>query len=163
MTKSTIRTYDDLLEEKARLKALLQAQKELVHQDFLQIKEEFQPVRNAISFVGKFTTRDKSNPLLTTATETIIDLVVKRLILSKSGWLTKMVVPFLAKNISSHFVAGNQGKIFASIFSLFSKKHKDADAGDGLEEEEEDLTEEEFRPGRAAAPMPEEPLEERAI
>ena len=111
-TSTTIRTYNDLLAEKERLKVLLQAQKAVIRQDVEEIKAELQPVKNAISMVVKFTTSDKSNPLLTGATETIIDLVVKRMILSRTGWLTKLVVPFLMKNVSSHLVNANQGKIF---------------------------------------------------
>ncbi|MBO9659253.1 MAG: hypothetical protein J7527_10555, partial [Chitinophagaceae bacterium] len=124
-TSTTIRTYDDLLTEKERLKALLQAQKAVIRQDVEEIKAELQPVKNAISMVGKFTTRDKSNPLLTGATETIIDIVVKRLILSRTGWLTKLVVPFIMKNVSSHLVNANQGKIFSKLFSFFGKKKSD--------------------------------------
>lgn len=159
-TSTTIRTYDDLLAEKTRLKALLQVQKAVIRQDVEEIKVELQPVKNAISMVGKFTTRDKSNPLLTGATETIIDLVVKRMILSRTGWLTKLVVPFIMKNVSSHLVNANQGKIFSKLFSFFGKKKSD----DIHDEEFED--DEPVVPGeavRSAKPEPEEPVEERAV
>jgi hypothetical protein len=56
----TIRTYDDLLREKQRLTALLQAQKELVRQDVQSIKQELAPVKKAIEWVGRLTTRDRN-------------------------------------------------------------------------------------------------------
>ena len=93
-----INNYNDLLAEKARLKLLLQAQKELVRQDIRDIKEEFAPLKAAVSVVGKFTSRKKGNWLLTSAADKVIDLLVKKLILSRSGWLTKLAVPFLMKN-----------------------------------------------------------------
>lgn len=148
MTKPTIATYDDLLQEKARLKALLQAQKDLVRQDIQQIKQELAPVKSAISMVGKFATRDNSNVLLTTAAEGVIDLVFRRLILARAGWFTKMAIPFLMKNFSSHVVNDNKDKLFAKLFSWFGKKKS----------KEEDA--QAFANGPAE---PEEPVEERAV
>lgn len=144
MTKPRITTYEELLQEKARLEALLQAQKEPVRQDIEEIKLELAPVQSAISMVGKFATRDKRNLLLTTATEGIIDLVVKKLILARSGWLTKLVVPFLMKNFSSHFVADNKDKWLAQLFAWVSKR-----SANGAEADE--------------SAEPEEPVEEKAV
>ncbi|MET0465433.1 MAG: hypothetical protein ABW007_19890 [Chitinophagaceae bacterium] len=159
-TSTTIRTYNDLLTEKERLKALLQAQKQVLRQDVEDIKAELQPVKHAISVVGKFTTRDKSNPLLTSATESIIDLVVKRMLLARTGWLTKLVVPFLMKNVSSHLVNANQGKIFSKLFSFLGKKKTDDIDTDEFEQGEPVAP---VRPRRSGKPEPEEPVEERAV
>lgn len=162
--KPTIRTYNDLLAEKARLKELLQAQKELVRADVEEIKMELQPVKNAIGVIGKFTTRDKSNPLLTSATEGLIDLVVRKMILSRSGWLTKIVVPFLMKNVSSHLVNENQGAIFSKLFSLFSKKKKHGEPdSDDDEDEIDDFPVEPARARQNGQSESEEPVEEKAI
>lgn len=137
MTNPRITTYEDLLQEKERLKALLQAQKELVRHDIEEIKEQLAPVKSAISLVSKFATRDKSNLLLTTATEGIIDLVVKKLILSRAGWITKLVVPFLMKNFSSHVVADNKDKWISQLFSWIGKKNANgSSAGEAAEPEE---------------------------
>ena len=143
MTKP-IRTYDDLLEEKARLKLLLSAQKELVRQDINQLKQELVPVQKAISMVGKFATKDNRNWILTTAADTIIDLVIRKMVLSKAGFITKLVVPFIMKNFSSHVIADNKDKIINKLSSLFGKKHENgkmpvsAEEKKPLAEEEED-------------------------
>jgi hypothetical protein len=123
MTKR-ITSYNDLLEEKERLKALLQAQKELIREDVSEIKEELRPVREAAGVIGKFISRDNSNPLLTMGTNTAVDLLVRKLILSRAGWFGKLIIPFLVKNYASHFVTDNIGTIKDKLFSLFSKKHK---------------------------------------
>lgn len=123
MTKR-INTYNDLLEEKGRLKKLLQAQKELIKEDVNEIKEELRPVREAAGVVGKFITRDHSNPLLTMGTDVAIDLIIRKFILSKAGWFGKLVIPFLVKNFTSHVVTDNIGSIKDKLFSVFSKKHK---------------------------------------
>lgn len=121
MTKP-IRTYEDLLEEKARLKLLLSAQKELVRQDINVIKQEFAPLKSAISVVGKLTTKENRNGMLTIAADTIIDMVLKKIILSKAGFITKLVVPFVMKNFSSHVIADNKDRIISKLSSWFSKK-----------------------------------------
>jgi hypothetical protein len=118
-----IRTYEDLLEEKARLKLLLSAQKELVRQDINELKQDLVPVRRAISMVGKFATKDNRNNLLTTAADTIIDIVVRNMVLSKAGFLTKLIVPFFMKNFSSHVITDNKDKIISKLSSWFGKNN----------------------------------------
>ncbi|MDF2383812.1 hypothetical protein JMG10_20190 [Nostoc ellipsosporum NOK] len=137
MTKR-IQTYDDLVEEKQRLKVLLKAQKELIHQDVQEIKAELEPIRSAISIAGKFFSRDTSNPLMNLGLNRVIDFVMKRVLLSKTGWFTKLAVPFIMKNYSSHFVEENKGKLFSWITSLFNKKKN---SNGQHEEDEEDLEE----------------------
>jgi hypothetical protein len=142
MTKP-IRTYKELLEEKERLKLLLSAQKELVRQDINEIKQELEPVRSAISSAGKFFTKDKTSWALSAAADTIIDIVVRRMILSRAGWITKIVVPFFMKNLSSHVIAGNKDKILSKLSSWFGIKSSNGKLGkterkEFFAEEEED-------------------------
>jgi len=144
MTKR-IDSYEDLLKEQARLQLLLDAQKELVRADINQIKAEFvTPVRSALSYIGKFATKEKGNWMLTTAADTIIDIVFKRMVLSKAGWVTKLVVPFFMKNFSSHVIADNKDKIVNKLFSWFGKKQENGEMTastaekENLYEEEED-------------------------
>lgn len=143
MTKP-IRTYEDLLEEKARLKLLLNAQKELVRQDINQLKQELAPVRSAISMVGKLTTKENRYDILTIAADTVIDLVVRKMVLSKAGFITKLAVPFFMKNFSSHVIADNKDKIISKLASWFGKKNVNGketipkEEKDHLAEEQED-------------------------
>ncbi|HKO82725.1 MAG TPA: hypothetical protein VJU78_20100 [Chitinophagaceae bacterium] len=142
MTKP-IRTYKDLLEEKERLKLLLSAQKELIRQDINQVKQELAPVRSAVSIIGKVVTKDKSSWVLSTAADTIIDMVVKRMVLAKAGWFTKLVVPFFMKNFSSHVIADNKDKIISKLSSWFSKKNANGKAPISEEEAKRFAEEEE--------------------
>ena len=94
-------------------------QKAVLRQDFHEIKEELAPVKNAISVIGKITTKDNTNWLLTTAADTAIDLLVRKFILSRAGWFTRIILPFFMKNFSSHLIADNKDKIFSKISSWF--------------------------------------------
>jgi hypothetical protein len=121
MTKP-IKSYKDLVDEKERLQSLLQMQKELVHQDIREIGEGLAPVRSVISLAGKLVTRDSSNMLLNAGTNTLIDLVVKKLFLSKAGWVMRLAVPFLLKNFSSHIISEKKDAVINKLFSWIRKK-----------------------------------------
>ncbi len=122
MIKS-IRTYDELVAEKERLEKLLQAQKELIRCDFEEIKHDFKPAMKAVSFAGRLLTRDTSNPLLNLGVNSIIDLLFKKVILAKSGWISRFLIPFFLKNYSSHIVDDNVDEIKERIFSIFTGKN----------------------------------------
>jgi hypothetical protein len=122
MTKR-INSYQDLLDEKQRLQSLLQAQKEIIREDIREIKEDLAPVRSAFSIASKFITRDRHNWVLNAGANTVIDLVVKKLILGRAGWITKLVVPFLVKNYSSHVISEKKGTMFSKLFSWIGKKN----------------------------------------
>lgn len=126
-----IKTYDDLLKEKQRLQLLLKSQKEIVRTDIQEIKQELAPIKHAISFVGKLGTKDTSNPLLSATSDTLINLVVKKFLLARTGWATRIIVPFLLKNYSSHILSDNKDSIFRKIFSWVGNKNKNGKATKG--------------------------------
>ena len=117
-----INTYEDLLMEKERLKLQLQIQKQLIRQDINEIKEEFKPIRTAFSTINKLTSRDTGNWVLNATANKAIDLVFKKVILARAGWLTRFIVPFFLKNYSSHVIADHKNDIISTIFSWFKKK-----------------------------------------
>src|SRR5262245_48400587 len=106
--KRKIRTYEDLEKEEEMLEELLRSQKELIQIEIGLLKQQLKPAQMALQLVGKLTTADKHNPLLTGGANTVIDLVLKNFVLAKSGWVTKMLVPFFVKNYSSHLIADNK-------------------------------------------------------
>jgi hypothetical protein len=138
MTKR-INSYQDLLDEKERLQVLLIAQKEILREDIREIKEDLAPVRSAISFASKLVTRDRHNWVLNAGASTVIDMVVKKLILSRAGWITRLVIPFLVKNYSSHVIADKKSTLLSKLFSWIGKKN----ANGSEETAEKETTEEE--------------------
>lgn len=118
--KRKIRSYDDLEREEQLLEELLQAQKELVQLDIQQLKAQLKPAAAALRFFNNVTTPDKSNPLLNEGANTAIDFLLKKIVLARAGWITKLLVPMVVKNYSSHFIADHKQDIVQKIFSLFS-------------------------------------------
>jgi hypothetical protein len=121
---STIKTYEDLLAEKQRLKALLETQKQVVRQDINELKQELVPVKSAINFIGKLTTQDHSNPLISGTFNTVIDLIMQKVVLARAGWFTKFIIPYFMKNFSSHVIDEKKDDILRKVFSIFKKKNK---------------------------------------
>jgi hypothetical protein len=117
---NSIRSYNELIAEKQKLDFLLAAQKELVRYDLQELKAELKPAIHAASFLGKITTRDSSNPLINGIANTAIDLVVKKGLLGRAGWMTRLLVPVLLKNYSSHFINRHKDEWTEQLFSLFS-------------------------------------------
>jgi hypothetical protein len=124
MSKS-IRSYNELIAEKQRMELLLVAQKELVRYDLQELKAELKPAISAVALLGKVTTMDSSNPLISGIANTAIDLVVKKGLLGRAGWLTRLLVPVLLKNYSSHFITSHKDELTQKLFSLFSKNGKE--------------------------------------
>ena len=124
-----IKTYKDLLNEKQRLEVLVLAQKQVIHYDIQEMKEKLKPIANTIEVIKKFITRDKTNLLLTLGSDIAINTLVKNFILSRAGWLTKIVIPYFLKNYSSHFVAEQKDKWFDKLKSWLGykngKEHKE--------------------------------------
>lgn len=118
--KRRIRSYDDLEKEEELLEELLQAQKELVQLDIANLKAQLKPATAALQIFSKMTSPDKSNPLLTAGANTAIDIILKKFVLARAGWLTKLLVPMAVKNYSSHFIADHKQDFVQKIFSLFS-------------------------------------------
>jgi hypothetical protein len=123
--KSRINTYEDLLDEQKRLQLLLQTQKDIVRQDIREIKEELAPIKTAVNFIGKLTTRDSGNPLINSTVNTAIDLLIRKVVLGRAGWITKLVVPFIIKNFASHAIDEKKDSIIQKLFSWFGKKKKE--------------------------------------
>jgi hypothetical protein len=143
---STIRTYEDLLVEKQRLQALMHTQKQIIREDINEIKQKLVPVQTAINFIGKLTTQDHSNPVISGTFNTIIDLVMRKVVLARAGWFTKFIIPYFMKNFSSHIIDEKKDDILRKVFSLFKKKKKDDNSHGSngkmhhpVEEEENDL------------------------
>ena len=126
-----ITNYKELLQEKARLKALLAEQEVQIKEDWQLIKEDLKPAVLAATTIRNFLTRKASMSALQLGVNLFTDGFVKKIILAKTGWITRLLVPFLIKNYASH-LAGEPEKILQKIKNLFGKDKK-ADQETGME------------------------------
>ena len=119
-----ITTYDDLLQEERRLKQKLTLQKAELRHHFHVLQEKLNPVEKIAGVVKNLTTPDTRNPFVNTGLNLTIDLLLRNFYMSKIGWLPKLVVPFVLKNLSSNLVNKKGKSIFRTLKSLISKNGK---------------------------------------
>src|SRR5436190_10939034 len=122
MTKS-IHSYKDLIEEKQRLEVLSVEQRQLIRNDVQELKTQLEPLKHAVEFIRKITTKDKTSLLLTIGSDIVINSVVKRFILSRAGWVVRTVAPYFLKNYSSHFLAEQKDKWLEKLRSWLGHKN----------------------------------------
>ena len=121
---SSIRTYEDLEAEEKRLQALLYSNKANIKDSFSAVKDSLNPFKQAIDTVKKFLSRDKTNPIMKFGVDFGLDILIRRLLLSKAGWFTKLVVPFVVRNYSSHFLTQYKRlKIIQKIVGFFKSNN----------------------------------------
>ena len=137
----TIKTYADLCEERDRIKNLMVLQKQKIKDDWKDLKDEFLPVKNAMGVVGKMTSADKSHPLLNVGLKVASDLFLRNFILAKAGWVTKLAVPFVVKNYSSHLIAERGGNFLDKVANLFKGKRNRPHLKRKLDDINSDLSE----------------------
>jgi hypothetical protein len=119
---SKIRTYEDLLREEQRLRHQLKLQEVQIRQDLFSFKENIEPVKKVYDTVHKVFTRDNRVPFFNLGLELGIDVVLRRFLLAKAGWFTKIVVPYLVKNYSSHIIGEEKRKqLLKKIQEIFAK------------------------------------------
>jgi hypothetical protein len=119
---STIRTYEDLLKEQQRLLDVIKTQEELIRKDIAGVKEGLKPFNKVAQQIHKMATRDNTAPLMNFGIEFGVDLLLRKLILAKAGWFTKIVIPFLVKNYSSHIIGEEKRlALIQKVRSFFQK------------------------------------------
>jgi hypothetical protein len=117
-----IKNYDDLLAEEQRLLLQLKSQEGLIKQDLVTLKEGLKPARKAMGILSKMATRDHTGPLVNFGLDFGVDVLIRRILLARAGWFTKIVIPFVVKNYSSHIITEEQrSKLAKKIRSIFNK------------------------------------------
>lgn len=123
---SKIKTYEDLLQEEQRLLSQLKATELLIRDDLAGVKEGLKPIGNVMKTINKFTTRDRTGALANFGLDFSVDLLVRRFLLARAGWFTKILVPYVIKNYSSHIITEQQRaallKKISTIFARFRPK-----------------------------------------
>ena len=119
---SKIKTYEDLLQEEQKLLVQLKSGEALIRKDIAGVQQGLEPLGRVMKMVNKFTSRDRTGGLSTFGLDFSIDLLVRRFLLAKAGWFTKIVVPYFIKNYGSHIITEkHRASILQKINAVFSK------------------------------------------
>jgi hypothetical protein len=123
-----ISSYDELLEEKARLQELLGLQKAAISGSLTSIQEDVRPVTNGLLVVGRVLSRigrrnRPSSPLLNVGLDIGVDMVLRRYILRKAGWFSRTFVPLIASSFLARYLNSEQEpEIVKKMKQFFSRQ-----------------------------------------
>jgi|GEM_PF-2789500 hypothetical protein len=124
-----IRNYKDLLEEKNRLEILANLHEKHLAESWANLKEEFRPVKSAYGFVKKFIVADKSSPLITLISGVVADRFLRKFIFRKADWVSKLVIPVLFRNYSTHVLGRYLSIMYYKLKRMFSNQPQTENSG----------------------------------
>ena len=120
-----VTTYEELVREKERLQLQLEVHKSAVKMHVAEIKKKLNPLRNVVHFFSNFTSPAGTNTLIGTGVGLSLELLVRKLFFSKTGWITKMIGPILVKNFSANMLKKNKSTLVKKVKSFFHMNGKD--------------------------------------
>jgi hypothetical protein len=126
----TINTIQELRAERARLRIQKDFLEEEIRGNVNDIKTWFQPLEAVRRGAGKMLINEH-NGIITDSIGQIVNLIGRRVIFRNSGIVTRLLIPYLMKNVTANIVSDNKDKILTWVFSFFSKnKNKNGHAAD---------------------------------
>ena len=100
--KNGMKAYDRLLLEETTLQQELKLTQQRIGAHMNSLKAKVQPAAIGVGIAKTIITRNGRQPIAQGGLDLLIDIVTKKLLFRKSGWIAKMILPPLLKNISSH-------------------------------------------------------------
>ncbi len=93
--KRKFRSYKELLQHKQKLKALIEANKDLMRRDIELLKIDTKP---ASDFFGKLKRSERKQRLLAIGLGFVAKTVFEKIILMRVGWAIRLIAPYFAEN-----------------------------------------------------------------
>jgi len=130
MTKQ-ITSYKELLQEKARLKALMAEQELQIKDDWRLLKEELKPAALVATTIRNLFTRKHGTGVGQLGVNLLADGLIKKVLLANTGWLTRWLIPFFIKNFASHMTDEPKSLLrkIKAFFKKNGKMHHDHETG----------------------------------
>jgi hypothetical protein len=118
--KTNIQNIDDVRAERARLKNQIESSRTHLRQEFGAIKKELNPVNQALGVVSDVLTTPRKG-LLSMGVGFGVDTVLKRVVLARAGWLPRLVVPFLVKNVATNYISKHKTSVVEGVLGWVKK------------------------------------------
>jgi len=115
MGKPDINNYEELLQEKERLKVRLQMSKAKIGASFNALKDELNPYA-AIGGIARNTLKgNTTNPLVKFGIKRSVEFFIGKVLLKRAGWLPRLVVPFVVREATTRMVGRKIDKKLAAL------------------------------------------------
>lgn len=102
MTK--ISNYEELVAERMRIQQELALQKAQINEEIQEIKDKIKPVTGLLSFFSNSKKQSLKSTAMQVGANIGIDVLLRNTLLGKAGWLTRLILPFVAKKLSSKVI-----------------------------------------------------------
>ena len=119
--KTKLESLDDVRAERARLKNQLALSQVKMRKDITAIKTEINPARQAVGLLSDLLTTPKKG-LLSIGVGVWVDMLLKRGPLARAGWLPRLVVPFIARNVATNLIYKNRTSLLEKALMWVKKK-----------------------------------------
>lgn len=117
----TINSLAELKEERQRLIMRQTFLETEIKKDFQELKDQFKPL-NVL--------KSNDNSIVGNSAGFLTEVLIKNVVLRNSGFITRLIVPYLAKTVASNMAEDNKPKIAGWISDLINKfMPKSAGAG----------------------------------
>src|ERR1700730_2065620 len=114
-----ISNYEELLREKERLQLQLEVHKAAVRMHVEEIDRKLSPVKKILSFLTNFTAPAENKSFVNTGLVLTLEMIIRKLFFSKTGWITRMVAPILLKNFSANMLKKNKKTLIKKVKTFF--------------------------------------------
>lgn len=99
-----ISNYNELVAERIRIQQELAVQKAQISEEIREIKDKLKPVTNILSFFNTSKKQSFKSTAMQVGANIGIDVLLRNTLLGRAGWLTRLILPFVAKKISSKVI-----------------------------------------------------------
>jgi hypothetical protein len=124
--KTKIENIADLRAERARLKNQVTISGMRLKQEFSLVKEELQPARQALNFTKNLLVNNrKSDSIVGMGLRFGVNTLLRNTVLARASWLARLVVPYIANNFVSKYVANNDDAIIEKTVKWVKDKTAD--------------------------------------
>lgn len=130
MAKPQINNYNDLMEEQERLKARIQLAKANISASFGEIKDEINPFSNMRKTAQSALSTSTTNPLVKFGIKRASEFLIGKVILKRAGWLPRLIVPFLVREIATRVIGNKADKKIVSALRHSADKIRETDIPD---------------------------------
>lgn len=123
MTKPTIRSYNDLLDEQARLELELLQQRVTIQHRWREVKDNISPVIRFLGFFKRLSETDKPS-LLARGLNFALDLWVRKKLFRKAGWIKGMIGSSLLRRLTATLFSPMVWEQVTAAIKRFSTKQQ---------------------------------------
>ena len=99
-----ISNYNELVSERIRIQQELALQKAQINEEIREIKDKLKPVTGILSFFNTPKKQSLKSTAMQVGANIGIDVLLRNTVLGKASWLTRFILPFVAKKISSKVI-----------------------------------------------------------